>query len=85
VAERQSVGALERDGHLRTGSSTPCRSSTTSSTRLRRTALPLCKERSIGIIARVPFDEGSPTGALTAASKWPEWRLPGHSLAREPA
>ena len=33
---------------------------------------PLCKERSIGIIARVPFDEGSLTGALTAASKWPK-------------
>jgi aryl-alcohol dehydrogenase-like predicted oxidoreductase len=30
----------------------------------------------IGVIARVPFDEGTLTGAITAASSWPEgdWR-----------
>jgi aryl-alcohol dehydrogenase-like predicted oxidoreductase len=30
----------------------------------------------IGVIARVPFDEGTLTGAITAASRWPEgdWR-----------
>jgi aryl-alcohol dehydrogenase-like predicted oxidoreductase len=32
----------------------------------------LCKERSIGIIARVPFDEGSLTGTLTLGSRFPE-------------
>jgi aryl-alcohol dehydrogenase-like predicted oxidoreductase len=37
---------------------------------------PYCQKRNIAIIARVPFDEGSLTGALTRASKWPEgdWR-----------
>ena len=33
---------------------------------------PLCKEKSIGVIARVPFDEGSLGGTLTMESKWPE-------------
>jgi aryl-alcohol dehydrogenase-like predicted oxidoreductase len=33
---------------------------------------PLCKERSIGVIARVPFDEGSLAGTLTMASRWPK-------------
>jgi aryl-alcohol dehydrogenase-like predicted oxidoreductase len=35
-----------------------------------------CQERGIAIIARVPLDEGSLTGTLTAASTWPEddWR-----------
>ena len=32
----------------------------------------VCKERSIGVIARVPFDEGSLAGTLTKASKFPE-------------
>jgi len=32
----------------------------------------VCKERSIGVIARVPFDEGSLAGSLTMASRWPE-------------
>jgi len=38
--------------------------------------LPYCAERGIAIIARVPFDEGSLTGTLTASSAWPEgdWR-----------
>ena len=37
---------------------------------------PYCLKHRIAIIARVPFDEGSLTGALTADSKWPEgdWR-----------
>jgi aryl-alcohol dehydrogenase-like predicted oxidoreductase len=32
----------------------------------------VCQERGIGVIARVPFDEGSLTGTLTPASTWPE-------------
>lgn len=37
---------------------------------------PLCRERNIGILARVPFDEGTLTGTLTKETKWPEgdWR-----------
>lgn len=37
---------------------------------------PLCDEQNIAIIARVPFDEGTLTGALTLDSRWPEgdWR-----------
>ena len=37
---------------------------------------PLCAERNIGVIARVPFDEGTLTGTLTKESRWPEgdWR-----------
>jgi aryl-alcohol dehydrogenase-like predicted oxidoreductase len=37
---------------------------------------PLCRELDIGVIARVPFDEGSLTGTLTADSRWPDgdWR-----------
>jgi aryl-alcohol dehydrogenase-like predicted oxidoreductase len=35
-----------------------------------------CAEKDIGVIARVPFDEGSLTGTLTKDSTWPEgdWR-----------
>jgi aryl-alcohol dehydrogenase-like predicted oxidoreductase len=33
---------------------------------------PLCQRKKIAVIARVPFDEGSLTGALTAESRWPE-------------
>ena len=33
---------------------------------------PLCRELDIGVIARVPFDEGSLTGTLTLESGWPE-------------
>jgi aryl-alcohol dehydrogenase-like predicted oxidoreductase len=38
--------------------------------------LPLCHERNIGVIARVPFDEGTLTGTLTKTTRWPEgdWR-----------
>jgi aryl-alcohol dehydrogenase-like predicted oxidoreductase len=32
---------------------------------------PLCRELDIGVIARVPFDEGSLTGTLTRTSRWP--------------
>jgi len=37
---------------------------------------PLCRERNVGVIARVPFDEGTLTGTLTTESRWPEgdWR-----------
>lgn len=37
---------------------------------------PLCKEFDIGIIARVPFDEGTLTGNLTMDTKFPDgdWR-----------
>jgi len=37
---------------------------------------PACAEHDVAVIARVPFDEGSLTGALTMDSKWPEgdWR-----------
>ena len=32
---------------------------------------PLCEELNIGVIVRVPFDEGSLTGVLTKDSRWP--------------
>ncbi len=37
---------------------------------------PLCQELNVGVIARVPFDEGTLTGKLTRDSHWPEgdWR-----------
>ena len=37
---------------------------------------PLCRELNVGVIARVPFDEGTLTGTLTKDSRWPEgdWR-----------
>jgi aryl-alcohol dehydrogenase-like predicted oxidoreductase len=37
---------------------------------------PVCQELNIGVIARVPFDEGSLTDTLTPDSKWEEgdWR-----------
>lgn len=33
---------------------------------------PYCREHDIAIIARVPFDEGSLAGTLTASSTWPQ-------------
>jgi aryl-alcohol dehydrogenase-like predicted oxidoreductase len=33
---------------------------------------PACREKKIAVIARVPFDEGSLTGTLTADSHWPD-------------
>ncbi|CAN5738616.1 aldo/keto reductase [soil metagenome] len=37
---------------------------------------PVCREHNIGVIARVPFDEGTLTGTLTREATWPEgdWR-----------
>jgi aryl-alcohol dehydrogenase-like predicted oxidoreductase len=37
---------------------------------------PVCRELDIGVIARVPFDEGSLTGTLTKETRWPkdDWR-----------
>jgi aryl-alcohol dehydrogenase-like predicted oxidoreductase len=37
---------------------------------------PLCRERNVGVIARVPLDEGGLTGTLTTKSRWPagDWR-----------
>ncbi len=37
---------------------------------------PLCRQRNIAVIARVPFDEGTLTGTLTKQTRWPEgdWR-----------
>ncbi len=37
---------------------------------------PACRECHVGVIARVPFDEGTLTGTLTKDSRWPEgdWR-----------
>jgi aryl-alcohol dehydrogenase-like predicted oxidoreductase len=37
---------------------------------------PTCRAHDVGVIARVPFDEGSLTGTLTLDSKWPkdDWR-----------
>ena len=53
----------------RPGSSTPCRSSTTSSTRAPRTSCSRTARSTIAVIARVPFDEGSLTGTLTATRR----------------
>lgn len=38
--------------------------------------LPLCQEKEVGVIARVPFDEGALTGSITAETKFPkkDWR-----------
>ena len=38
--------------------------------------LPACIEHDVAVVARVPFDEGSLAGALTADSRWPDgdWR-----------
>jgi aryl-alcohol dehydrogenase-like predicted oxidoreductase len=37
---------------------------------------PACRQHDVGVIARVPFDEGTLTGTLTKTSKWPkgDWR-----------
>jgi aryl-alcohol dehydrogenase-like predicted oxidoreductase len=37
---------------------------------------PVCRKMDAGVIARVPFDEGSLTGTLTKDTRWPEgdWR-----------
>ena len=33
---------------------------------------PACREKNVAVIARVPFDEGSLTGTLTAETRWPD-------------
>jgi aryl-alcohol dehydrogenase-like predicted oxidoreductase len=37
---------------------------------------PICRMKDVGVVARVPFDEGTLTGTLTLDSKWPanDWR-----------
>jgi aryl-alcohol dehydrogenase-like predicted oxidoreductase len=37
---------------------------------------PVCRQLDVAVIARVPFDEGTLTGTLTADSRWPQgdWR-----------
>lgn len=37
---------------------------------------PICKMKDVGVIARVPFDEGTLTGTITVDTKWPagDWR-----------
>ncbi len=37
---------------------------------------PICRELNVGVIARVPFDEGTLTGTLSLDSTWPkgDWR-----------
>jgi aryl-alcohol dehydrogenase-like predicted oxidoreductase len=37
---------------------------------------PACQDKGVAVIARVPFDEGSLTGTLTAGATWPagDWR-----------
>ncbi|MDX2430709.1 MAG: aldo/keto reductase [Bacteroides sp.] len=37
---------------------------------------PACREQNVGVIARVPFDEGTLTGLLTKETTWPDgdWR-----------
>jgi aryl-alcohol dehydrogenase-like predicted oxidoreductase len=50
----------------------------------------VCERRGVGVIARVPLDEGSLTGTLTADSRWPDgdWRnlyfTPSHLAATLP-
>jgi len=36
------------------------------------TLFPACQQRGVGVIARVPFDEGSLTGTLTRETCWPD-------------
>jgi aryl-alcohol dehydrogenase-like predicted oxidoreductase len=48
---------------------------------------PYCQANQIAVIARVPFDEGSLTGTLTASSSWPDgdWRNTYFSPDKLPA
>lgn len=39
---------------------------------------PLCRERKIGVLARVPLDEGGLTGSITAESKFEEGEFRDH-------
>jgi len=40
--------------------------------------LPLCRERGIGVLARVPFDEGSLTGTLRPGHEFPDGDFRAH-------
>jgi aryl-alcohol dehydrogenase-like predicted oxidoreductase len=44
---------------------------------------PVCRELNIGVIARVPFDEGSLTGVLTKTSTWPKGDFRNLYFAKE--
>jgi len=44
---------------------------------------PACREMKVALIARVPFDEGTLTGALTKESRWPEGDWRNHYFAPE--
>ena len=44
---------------------------------------PLCRELNVGVIARVPFDEGSLTGTLTRESTWPKGDFRNLYFAKE--
>jgi aryl-alcohol dehydrogenase-like predicted oxidoreductase len=44
---------------------------------------PYCRQHNIAVIARVPFDEGSLTGALTSDSRWPEGDFRNNYFGRE--
>ena len=44
---------------------------------------PACREMKVAVIARVPFDEGTLTGALTKESRWPEGDWRNHYFAPE--
>ncbi|HJX90320.1 MAG TPA: aldo/keto reductase [Pyrinomonadaceae bacterium] len=44
---------------------------------------PACREMKVAVIARVPFDEGTLTGALTKESSWPEGDWRNHYFAPE--
>jgi aryl-alcohol dehydrogenase-like predicted oxidoreductase len=44
---------------------------------------PVCRDLNIAVIARVPFDEGSLTGALTKDSRWPQGDWRNHYFNRD--
>jgi len=44
---------------------------------------PVCRDLNIAVIARVPFDEGSLTGALTKDSRWPQGDWRNHYFTRD--
>jgi aryl-alcohol dehydrogenase-like predicted oxidoreductase len=44
---------------------------------------PVCRELNVGVIARVPFDEGSLTGTLTRDSTWPKGDFRNLYFAKE--
>jgi len=44
---------------------------------------PLCRERNIGVIARVPLDEGSLGGKMTVDTRFPEGDWRGHYFSPE--